>query len=187
MRSLHLFNQITLDGYFSDLRGGMSFAHRADDEWTEFASNNAQGGGELVFGRVTYQMMQSFWPSEQAAKAMPVIAERMNSGPKVVFSRTLERATWNNTRLLRGDIAAEMRKLKAESGPDLVIMGSGSLVAPLAQARLIDSYQLVICPIVLGQGKTLFAGVADQLELELEKTRVFKNGNVVLWYTQARA
>jgi len=183
MRKLLVFNQISLDGYFTGPNGDMSWAHKQDPEWTAFASENASGGGELLFGRVTYEMMQSFWPTPQAHASAPVIAERMNSGPKVVFSRTLEAATWNNTKLLKGDIATEVRKLKEAPGPGLVLMGSGSIVAQLTQARLIDAYQIVILPIVIGQGRTLFEGVRDKLDLKLDKTRTFENGNVVLWYT----
>ena len=182
MRKLLVFNQITLDGYFTGENGDMSWAHKQDPEWTAFASENASGGGELLFGRVTYDMMQSFWPTPQALKTAPVVAERMNSLPKVVCSRTLEKATWNNTRVLKGDLVTEVQKLKQEPGPGLALMGSGSIVAQLTQARLIDEYQLVILPVVIGKGRTLFEGVSDKLDLKLSKTRTFQNGNVVLWY-----
>ncbi|HWZ90802.1 MAG TPA: dihydrofolate reductase family protein [Polyangiaceae bacterium] len=182
MRKLLVFNQITLDGYFTGENGDMSWAHKQDPEWTAFASENASGGGELLFGRVTYEMMVSFWPTPQALKSAPVVAERMNSLPKVVFSRTLDKASWNNTRLLQGDLVTEVRKLKQEPGPGLALMGSGSIVAQLTQARLIDEYQLVVLPVVIGKGRTLFEGVRDKLDLELSKTRTFQNGNVVLWY-----
>lgn len=182
MRKLVVFNQVTLDGYFKDSNGDMSWAHKQDPEWTAFTSENASGGGVLLFGRVTYEMMASFWPTPQAHEAAPVIAERMHGLPKVVFSRTLEQASWNNTQLVKGDPAAEVRKLKQESGPGLVIMGSGSVVSQLAEARLIDEYQIIINPVVLGQGKTLFEGVTGRLHLKHIKTRTFSNGNVVLWY-----
>jgi dihydrofolate reductase len=186
MSKLLVFNQVSLDGYFVDAHGDMSWAHKQDPEWTTFASENASGGGQLLFGRVTYEMMQSFWPTPQALKAAPIVAERMNSLPKVVFSKTLTQATWHNTRLIKGDIAAEVRKLKEEPGPGLAIMGSGSIVSQLTEARLIDEYQIVINPIVLGKGRTLFEGVKNQLALELTRTRTFKNGNVVLWYTASQ-
>jgi dihydrofolate reductase len=186
MRKLSVFNQITLDGYFTGANGDMSWAHKQDPEWTAFASENASGGGELLFGRVTYEMMVSFWPTPQALKTAPVVAERMNSLPKVVFSRTLDKASWNNTRILKGDLVTEVRKLKQEPGPGLALMGSGSIVAQLTQARLIDEYQIVILPVVIGKGKTLFEGVTDKLDLKLSKTRAFQNGNVVLWYDPQR-
>lgn len=181
MRKLTVFNQVSLDGYFTDAHGDMSWAHRQDAEWAAFAAENARGGGELVFGRVTYDLMASHWPTPTAKAQNPVIADRMNALPKVVFSRTLDAASWSNTRLLRGDLATEVRKLKQESGPDMVIIGSGTIVAQLTQARLIDGYQIVVLPVVLGAGRTLFEGVS-KISLRLVNTRVFGNGNVVLWY-----
>ncbi len=186
MRKLTVFNHVSLDGYFVDALGDMSWAHdRQDAEWGAFTSENASGGGELVFGRITYQMMAGFWTTPEALATLPVVAEQMNRLPKVVFSRTLDEARWNNTRLLKGDIAAAMRKLKQEPGPDMVIMGSGTIVSQLSDARLIDTYQVVINPIVLGRGRTMFDCVELELSLTLEKTRSFGNGNVVLWYRPA--
>jgi dihydrofolate reductase len=183
MRKLAVFNQITLDGYFTGSNGDLSWAHKQDPEWTAFTSENASGRGVLLFGRVTYEMMASYWPTPQAKAEAPVIAERMNSAAKVVFSRTLAAAPWHNTTLVNGDPAAEVKKLKEAPGPDLVLMGSGSIVSQLSQARLIDSYQIVVLPVVIGAGRSLFEGVKGKLDLELKKTRAFENGNVVLWYT----
>jgi dihydrofolate reductase len=182
MRKLIVFNQVSLDGYFVDAGGDMSWAHKDDPEWNAFASDNASGGGELVFGRITYEMMASFWPTPQAMQMMPAVAEGMNKSPKIVFSRTLDEAPWNSTRLIKGDIAAQMRKLKEETGPGLAILGSGSIVSQLAQAGLIDEYQFVTNPIVLGGGRTMFEGVKEKLRLKLINTRTFKNGNVLLRY-----
>src|SRR5260370_41696645 len=106
MRKLIVFNHVTIDGYFVDRNGDMRWAHNQDAEWNAFAAENASSGGELVFGRITYEMMASFWPTQQAVQSMPIVAEGMNKMPKVVFSRTLDQATWNNTKLVKGDIAA---------------------------------------------------------------------------------
>jgi dihydrofolate reductase len=182
MRKLTVFNSVSLDGFFSDSHGDMSWAHRQDAEWAGFVSENASGGGVLVFGRVTYDLMASYWPTAAALKGNPVVAEQMNKLPKIVFSRTLDRASWNNTKLIKGDIAAAMRQLKQEPGPDMVILGSGSIVAQLTDARLIDEYQVVLCAVVLGGGRTMFQGFKQRLDLTLKKTRTFGNGNVVLWY-----
>jgi dihydrofolate reductase len=182
MRKLGVFNQISLDGYFTDSHGDMSWAHKHDAEWTSFASENASGGGVLVFGRITYDLMASFWPTPRAFETLPVVAERMNNLPKIVFSRTLRTADWKNTTLIGGDIVAAMRKLKAEPGPDMVIMGSGTIVSQFAEARLIDEYQIVVNAIVLGGGRTMFGGVKERIGLALKKTRTFSNGNAVLWY-----
>ena len=182
MRKLVVFNQVTLDGYFTDTNGDMGWAHKNDAEWNAFVADNAKGGGELLFGRITYELMASFWPTAQAMKSFPAVAQGMNNLPKVVFSRTLDKATWNNTRLVKSGMAAEIRKMKKEPGPDMVIMGSGSIVSQLAEEGLIDEYQMVMNPIVLGEGRTMFDGVKERLTLKQTKTRTFGNGNVLLCY-----
>ena len=182
MSKLVVFNQVSLDGYFVDAMGDMSWAHKNDPEWNAYTAENASGGGVLLFGRVTYEMMKGFWPTPAARQVNAVVADRMNQLPKVVFSRTLDRADWQNTKLVKGDIAAEVARLKKQPGPNLVLMGSGSIVAQLSAAGLVDEYQLVLNPIVLGDGRTMFEGLPKKLDLRLEGSRVFKNGNVVLTY-----
>ena len=184
MRKLLVFNSVSLDGYIADTHGDMSWAHSDsnDAEWNAFVAGNAKGGGVLVFGRITYQFMASYWPTPIAAQNDPVVAERMNSMPKVVFSRTLDQTSWQNTKLVKGDIATETRKMKREPGEDMAILGSGSIVSQLAQEGLIDEYQLVICPVVLGRGKTMFDSVKGKLTLKLKKTQAFGNGKVLLCY-----
>ncbi|MGH7600940.1 MAG: dihydrofolate reductase family protein, partial [bacterium] len=112
----------------------------------------------------------------------PAVAAGMNSIPKLVFSRTLNEASWNNTKLVKGDIAAAIRKMKKESGPNMVILGSGGIVAQLAPEGLIDEYQIVVNPLVLGKGRTMFEDIKAKLPLKLIKTRAFGNGNVFLCY-----
>jgi dihydrofolate reductase len=186
MPKLVVFNSISLDGYFVDGNGDMRWAHNParDDAWEAFGTANAQGGGGLVFGRITYELMQSYWPTPAAARNDPGLATHMNALPKIVFSRTLREATWNNTRLVKTDPAAEIRQLKQAPGPDLVILGSGRLVTYLTQAQLIDEYQLVVVPVALGKGRTLFDGLAEKLPLQLTQSRTFGNGNVVLHYAR---
>jgi len=185
MPKLVVYNSMSLDGYFTDADGDMSWAHKQDPEWQAFVSENAGGGGQLLFGRVTYGLMASFWPTPLAAHSNPIVVERMNNLRKYVFSTTLDRASWNNTTLFKGDLATEVRKLKQAPGPDIVIMGSGSVVAQLAEAGLIDEYQIVLNPLVVGSGRTLFEGVKRKLPLKLAKSRAFGNGNVVLFYEPA--
>jgi dihydrofolate reductase len=182
MRKLIVFNMVSLDGYFVDAKGDMSWAHKNDEEWNTFVGGNASGNGMLLFGRVTYEMMASYWPSPMALQNSPVVAKGMNEMPKIVFSRTLDSAAWNNTKLLKGDLAAEVRKLKNEAGPDMVILGSGNIISQLAQHNLIDEYQLAVSPIVLGKGRTLFEGLTDKLKLNLTKSRTFGNGTVFVCY-----
>jgi dihydrofolate reductase len=185
MRKVCVFNSVTLDGYFTDTKGDMSWAHKMDPEWLEFVSGNASGESVMLFGRKTYEMMASYWPTPQALVSAPTVAKSMNDSRKFVFSRTLDKATWSNTTLLKGDLATEVRTLKEASGPDLLILGSGTIIAQLAQAGLVDEYQIVLSPIALGAGRTMFEGLTDKLALTLTKTRAFGNGSVVLWYKRA--
>ena len=185
MRKVHVFDNVSVDGFFTDAKNDMSWAHKRDEEWNAFMSGNASGQAELLFGRVTYAMMAAFWPTPQAAQMLPKVAAGMNAMRKFVFSRTLDAVTWRNTTLVKGDIVTEVTRLKQQEGPDLIILGSGSLVSQLTQARLIDEYQIVLSPIVLGSGRTLFETVENRISLTLTRTRAFKNGNVVLWYEPA--
>jgi len=184
MRKLAAFNNVSLDGYFVDAHGDMSWAHNSkpDAEWNALMASNASGGGHLLFGRITYEFMASYWPTPHASKNDPAVIEGMNSVPKVVFSRTLDKASWSNTKLVKGDLAAEVRKMKNEPGPDMAILGSGTIVSQLAQEGLIDEYQIVMVPVVLGKGRTMFEGVKNKLALKLTKSRAFGNGNVLLCY-----
>jgi dihydrofolate reductase len=182
MRRVVVFNMVTLDGFFVDSKGDMSWAHKNDAEWNAFVGENASGSGVLLFGRITYELMASYWPTPMALQNSPVVAKGMNDMPKVVFSRTLDKVSWSNTKLVQGDMAAEVRKMKNEPGPDMVILGSGSIVSQLAQENLIDEYQIALSPIVLGKGRTLFEGVREKLNLKLTKSRTFGNGNVFLCY-----
>lgn len=184
MRTVSVFNSISLDGYFADAKNDMSWAHAAPDdaEWNSFVSGNASGGGALMFGRVTYEMMANFWPTAAAMKAMPAVAEGMNRMTKYVVSNRLKVATWSNTTLLAGSAVTQVAALKKEPGDPIVILGSGMLVAKLADANLIDEYQFVVVPVALGGGRTLFSDVTRRIALELLDSRTFKNGNVYSRY-----
>lgn len=184
MRKLVVFNHVTLDSYFVGQNGDMSWAHSGnnDAEFKAFVADNASGGGQLLFGRITYESMVNYWPTPNAIKNDPIVAEGMNSMPKVVFSRTLDQALWSNTRLVKGNIVSEVRKMKDEPGPGMAILGSGSIVAQLALEHLIDEYQMMVDPVALGKGRTMFEGIQEKLTLRLTKTRTFKNGKVYLCY-----
>ena len=184
MRKLAVFNNVTLDGYFSGANGDLSWAHAGSDdaEFNAFIGENASGGGQLLLGRITYDLMVSYWPTPAAMQNNPKVAEGMNSMLKVVFSRTMDKSSWNNTRLVKGDPTSEVRKMKQAAGPGMTILGSGSIVSQLAAAGLIDEYQVVVNPVVLGKGRTMFDGIKNNLSLNLVKTRAFRNGKVFLCY-----
>lgn len=180
MRKLRVFESISVDGYFTDATGDHSWAHvgRGDSEFAAWVGKNAGSGGELLFGRKTYEIMAGFWPTSLAAEQMPEVAKGMNAARKYLASRTIK-PTWSNTRLLKGDLVKAVRDLKASDGPPLVVLGSGSIAAQLGQAGLVDEYQFVVIPIALGNGRTVFA---EGQKLRLVDQRAFRGGNVVVTY-----
>ncbi len=188
MRHLSVFNNVSVDGYFSGPGGDFRWAHEGSDdpEYQAFVAENAKGGGALVFGRVTYELMAAWWPTPAAAQMDPVVAGQMNGLPKLVFSRTLEKAAWENTTLVKGDAATAMRRLKAEPGPDMCVLGSGRLVAALAREGLVDEFQILVNPVALGAGRTMFEGLEKPLRLSLSESRSFRNGKVFFRYRAAR-
>jgi dihydrofolate reductase len=189
MRKLSMFNQVSVDGFFKTKDGDVSWTHdhAPDAEFDDWVAANASGGGALLFGRVTYDMMASFWPTAAAAAQMPVVAKNMTAMAKIVFSRTLGAPTWQNTHVLKGDLVAEVKKLKSGERKDLAgdkpitIMGSGTIVSVLAREGLIDEYQLVVIPVILGAGVPLF-GEQSRQKLRLARSRTFKNGRAYLVY-----
>jgi dihydrofolate reductase len=185
LRKLSVFNLVTLDGYFAGEGGDISW-HMVDGEFQEFANAASNSGDTLLFGRVTYELMAGFWPTPEAIRTDPVVAAGMNKAEKIVFSRTLQKADWNNTRLVKTDMLAEVRKLKQQPGKDLTVLGSGTIVSQLAQEGLIDEYQILLNPVAIGKGRTMFEGIRDKIVLKLVKTRTFGNGNVLLTYEPAR-
>lgn len=184
MRKLTMFNFITLNGFFKGANGDISWHKQTEpgDDEKEYANNASQQQHVLVFGRVTYQMMAWYWPSANAAKQSPAMAKNMNSSEKIVFSNTLEKADWNNTTLIKGDLIEEIKKLKQEPGNDLTILGSGSLVAQLSDARLIDHYEIMVDPVAISAGTPIFDGIKNPLELKLVNAKTFKSGVVVFSY-----
>jgi dihydrofolate reductase len=183
LQKLLVFNQVTLDGYFTGPNGDLSWAHKQDPEWDKFVADNAKGGGTLLFGRITYEMMVAFWPTPEATKAFPTVAEGMNRSQKVVFSRTLDKVSWTNTRLVKDGMADEVRKMKGQPGKGMTMLGSGKVVSQLASEGLIDEYQIVVNPVALGKGRTMFEGVKAPVNLKRMSTREFKNGNILTVYS----
>jgi dihydrofolate reductase len=184
MRNIKVFNFITLDGYFEGSKRDISW-HKHDTETTEYALEMLNLGDTLLFGRATYELMASYWPTPYATMNDPIMAEGMNKADKIVFSRTLKKVEWNNTRLSKENIAEEIKQLKQIPGKNMTILGSGSIVSQFAQLGLIDEYQIMIVPVILGTGIPIFKGMNHLLNLKLTSTRTFRNGNVLLCYIPA--
>ena len=179
-RQIILFNMITLDSRFEGPNGEIDW-HNTDKEFSQFAAEQLETIDTLLFGRKTYQLMESFWPTEQAKKQSPVIAALMNNAEKIVCSKTLTRVDWGNSRLVTS-IKEELPNLKNKQGKDIMIFGSADLSKTLIKLGLIDEIRLMLNPVVLGKGKPFFRGIKGQLNLQLLKVRMFNSGNILLYY-----
>ncbi len=185
MPTISSFISLSLDGCYADANGEMNWAHSQDPEQQAFTASNARGGGCLVFGHTTYDMMASFWPTPMAAQAMPEVAKQMNALPKIVFSRRMKSADWSNT-TVKSDLIADVKTLKAGDGPDMAILGSGSVVAQLMDAGLLDELQVMLVPVSLGGGRKLFDPVNRSISWKPVETRPFKaSGNIFIRYRPA--
>ena len=193
MRKISVFNHVTVDGFFAGPNGEIDWFKviKKDDEWDKYTHRQAKSGrGTLMFGHTTYEMMKSYWPTPEAIKNDPGMAEVVNHRPKIVFSRTLksveEGPNWKNITLFHEIKPEEILKMKEKE--NIMIMGSGAIVQQLANFGLIDEYNLVVVPIILGAGKSLFKDV-KKTSMKLLEARSFKNGIVLLHYkadTKAR-
>lgn len=184
MRKLYAFNMVTLDGFFEGENHDISW-HNVDSEFNDFAIEQLKQIGTLIFGRVTYELMASYWPTPEGIKDDPIVADYMNRTPKIVVSRTLQKADWNNTRLVKDHVVEELAKLKQQPGKDIAVFGSANLLSTLMQANLVDEHRVMVNPVILGKGTPLFKNSKDKLNLKLVKTRTFGNGNVLLCYQPA--
>lgn len=166
---------VTLDGVFQDPggsgefdRGGWSFRFDRGPEGDRFKLDEVLAAGALLLGRVTYQGFAKAWPSMKDKEGF---ADKMNSMPKYVVSTTLDRADWNNSTVIRGNVPEAVGKLKQQVAGDILINGSGQLVQTLMEHHLIDEYRLMVFPIVLGSGKRLFTSASEANALRLVDTR----------------
>jgi dihydrofolate reductase len=185
MRKLTVFNFITLNGMYKGPDNDISW-HRHGGEEGEFSIDSLRAGNMLLFGRVTYEMMASWWPTPMAAEAFPEVARGMNEAKKIVFSNIIEDPQWSNTTVMNGDIVAKMSQLKQQPGNDMTILGSGTIVSQFASAGLIDEFQVMLDPVVLCSGTSLFNTIEHDMFLELTSHRIFKSGVVLLTYKPRR-
>jgi dihydrofolate reductase len=181
VRKVIVFNMMSLDGFFEGPIHDISW-HNVDEEFNEFALEQIDSADTLLFGRITYQLMEGYWPTDEARRSDPVVADRMNMIHKIVFSRNLRVVQWSNTQLFREDAAIEVARLKQQPGKDMLVFGSADLTASLTRAGVVDEYRVMVNPIVLGHGEPLFKDVTTAFLLELLSFRTFRNGNVLLSY-----
>jgi dihydrofolate reductase len=181
MGKVSAFTFITLNGFYKGPKEDISWNMHGEEE-NEYSIEMLKFRNSLLFGRVTYELMASYWPTPAAVKNSPFVAEGMNKAEKIVFSRTLKKAAWNNTRLVKDNIEEEVRNLKQIPGKNMTLLGSGSILTQLAQQDLIDEYQIMVNPVVLSAGTPIFKGINGGLNLKLISTRTFKDGIILLCY-----
>lgn len=180
MRTLVSFIMTTLDGFYEGPNQEFDFWLASDGEFDAFSVEQLDSADTLVFGRMTYEGMAGYWPSPEASRDNPAVASRMNAMPKVVVSSTLARTSWNGSTLLR-DLEG-MRILKSNPGGELLVLGSPCLTANLAHLGLLDELRIMVNPVALGDGKSLFLSMQSRLRFQLLNARTFASGNVLLTY-----
>jgi dihydrofolate reductase len=189
MKQISVFNHLSADGLFAGPNGEIDWFKliKKDEEYDKFIHEQSKSGHTLIFGRTTYDMMKSYWPTPDAIKNDPNMARLMNTSRKIVFSKTLksveEGPNWKNIKLLRDIRPEEIIKLKENE--EMIILGSGTIVQQLSNLGLIDQYALAIVPVILGAGKPLFKDV-KMMDLELLDSKSFRNGIVFMTYRHKR-
>src|SRR5262245_47323272 len=181
MRKLLSFHVTSLDGYYEG--PGQAFDWPVvDEEFNVFALRQLEEADTLLFGRATYQMMAGYWPTLAARQDDPAVTAKMNGLDKIVISRTLGTAEWAPTRVIGGDVAEVIGKLKQQPGKNMMILGSSALTVSLIGMGLVDEVRVMVTPVVLGDGKSLFRTAADRINLRPLRPRSFRSGNVLLRY-----
>jgi dihydrofolate reductase len=180
MRKIIAFENISLDGFASGPGGEIDWAVH-DDEVTQLGQEGHSSADLFLFGRKTYEMMAGFWPTPAGMTANKVFADIMNKTAKIVFSRTLEKAGWENTKIEREITEEKILALKQQTGKNIMIFGSISIVRQLLDFKMIDALQLMLNPVVLGKGKPMFDSEAE-MSLALQSARTFTSGIVMLTY-----
>ncbi len=187
MRKLVLFMHVSLDGFAAVANGGLDWISY-DSELQQYADGIVATVGSPVYGRLTYELMASYWPTvlddPDASEHDKAHAQWVDKATKIVFSKTMKKAEWNNTMVINDNIAEEINKLKQQPGKDLVIFGSPGLAHSLMELDLIDEYQLTVNPVLLGSGIPAYQNIKNKTRLKLVKATSLKNGIVGLHYAR---
>ena len=181
MSTLASFIVISLDGFYEGPNREFDWL-TPDEEFNDFAGRQLDEADTLGFGRATYEHMAAWWPTEQAQINDPAITSRINTKPKLVFSTTLKDAGWSNTTVVAGEAVEQIEAVKTAPVGDLLVLGSAHLTAQFAAAGVLDELRIMVCPIVLGSGRSLFEALKDRISLTLLRFRRFDSGGVLLTY-----
>lgn len=185
MRKIIVTTWITLDGYLAGPNGEMNWV-MVDETMGQYEDDLVSSADTLILGRVTYQSFAGSWPhvpdNPSASEGEKIYARKLNSMRKLVFSKSLEKVEWNNSQLMKEILPEEIARMKQEPGKNMAIYGSASIVQAFTNLGLIDEYQLLVHPVVLGSGKALFADIAKPAHLRLLQTKSFPSGVIGLYY-----
>ncbi|MCS4505861.1 dihydrofolate reductase family protein [Arhodomonas aquaeolei] len=195
-RRIVMFNWVTADGFFAGSDGDLDWVV-PDAEQARATAGEIRGFDTVLFGRRTYEMFEGFWRHADIDESGTVpdphhpgrrsedhgaVALALNRMTKLIFSASLEEVTWEPARLLRSFDPREIEALREQPGGDMIVFGSGSIVSQLMQHDMIDEYQLAVCPVFIGNGRSLFSGASARLPLELLESRPLASGDVMLRY-----
>ncbi|GGH55311.1 riboflavin biosynthesis protein RibD [Paenibacillus silvae] len=191
MRKLVLFLHASLDGFVEGPNGEMDIGWVSyDADLEKHAKDILSTADTVLWGRGTYQMMHSYWPSvpadPSASQHERDHAEWIEKTAKIVFSTTLEKVEWNNSRLVKEDVEEEIKNLKQQPGRDMVILGSPRFAHHLMQLNLIDEYKITVSPVLIGKGLPLFQGIKEKINLKLIENKTFDSGAIGLAYQTIR-
>ena len=183
MRKLFWQMSVTVDGFMEGENHELdATAGFTDEDFERYATEMLKSIDGMLLGRKTYELFAGHWPTATSEDA-----ERMNSLPKIVFSRTLKSVEWNNARLVSDNIAEEITQLKEQSGKDLALFGSADLASSLMRLGLIDEYRIFVTPVVLGRGTPMFKDVREIKHLKLVKADRWNSGTVALYYQPGKS
>ena len=178
MRTVAAFIMVSLDGFFEGPDHGLDW-HHVGEEFNAFAITQLDAADTLVFGRVTYELMAGYWPTDEGLADDAEVATRMNEKPKLVATTTLTDPAWHNTRVMR-DPVVELGRLRRGRGGDILVLGSARLTTSLAVAGVLDELRLMVNPVALGRGRAIFDSIDRSLPMRLLAVRRFESGNVLL-------
>jgi dihydrofolate reductase len=189
MRKIIVTMWVSLDGFIAGPNGEMDWV-MVDEAMGKYEDDLVSAADTLLLGRVTYESFAGSWPkvpeNPSASEGEKEYARKLNAMRKIVFSRTLRTVEWNNSTLMHEAVPGEIEQLKQQPGRDIVIYGSASIVQALANLGLIDEYQVLVHPLLLGSGKPLFKGLHEKRNLKLIDTKTFPSGVVLLQYQTRR-
>jgi dihydrofolate reductase len=191
MRKLVLFLHASLDGFVEGPNGAMDIGWISyDGDLEKYAKEILSTADTVIWGRGTYQLMHGYWPSvpsnPSASQHERNHAEWIDKTAKIVFSQTLDKVEWNNSRLVKEDVEEEIKNLKQQPGKDMVILGSPRIAHHLMQLDLIDEYKITVSPVLIGSGLPLFQGLKEKVNLKLIENKTFDSGAIGLVYQSVR-